>query len=96
MGYKFLDSEPAYWYEGISVKKWSTNWRLIGDAFQLGASIVLAIFIGLAIGFVLDDYCGTFPIFTLIFFGFGLAAAGKNVWREVQKLERSKNDKGSP
>lgn len=74
---------------------WGTNWKLAGDALQLGAAIVFSIFIGLGIGFLLDGYCGTFPFLTLVFFGLGLAAAAKNVWREVQKLERSEKDKRS-
>jgi ATP synthase protein I len=77
------------------VKQWGTTWRIAGDALQLGASIVFSIIIGLGIGFLLDDYCGTFPILTLVFFGFGLTAAAKNVWREVQKLERAEKDKRS-
>ena len=57
----------------------------MGDALQLGASIVLAIFIGAAFGYWLDGKFGTFPYLSIIFFLLGLAAAARNVWRAVQK-----------
>ena len=58
---------------------------MVGDALQLGLSIVLAIFIGAAFGYWLDGKFGTFPYLSIIFFLFGIAAAGRNVWRTVQK-----------
>ena len=68
----------------------------MGDALQLGASIVLAIFIGAAFGYWLDGKFGTFPYLSIIFFLFGLAAAARNVWRAVQKelnSDRPKKDR---
>lgn len=67
----------------------------MGDALQLGASIVFAIFIGAAFGYWLDGKFGTFPYLSIIFFGFGIAAAFRNVWIEVRKQLRSDKDKKS-
>lgn len=61
----------------------------MGDALQLGASIVLAIFIGAALGYWLDGKFGTFPYLSIIFFLLGIAAAARNVWRAVQKELKS-------
>jgi ATP synthase protein I len=61
----------------------------VGDALQLGASIVLAIFIGAALGYWLDGKFGTFPYLSIIFFLLGIAAAARNVWRAVQKELKS-------
>jgi len=73
--------------------KWlQTNWQTVGDSLQLGASIVIAIFLGAAIGWVLDSYCGTLPLFSIIFFFLGIGAAARNVWIEVRKQVR--RDKG--
>lgn len=69
-----------------------TTWRLVGDALQLGASIVFAIFIGAGIGYWLDGKLGTFPYLSIIFFCFGVAAASRNVWREVSKQLRANKD----
>jgi ATP synthase protein I len=75
------------------VKQIRTVWRQVGDALQLGASIVLAIFIGAFIGYWLDGKLGTFPYLSIVFFLFGVAAAARNVWIEVRKQLRIEKDK---
>jgi ATP synthase protein I len=70
-----------------------SNWQVVGDALQLGASIVLAIFIGAAIGYWLDGLLGTFPYLSIIFFFLGIAAAGRNVWIAVRKQLREDEEK---
>jgi len=79
------------------VKQWKTTWQVVGDGLQLGASIVLAIFIGAAFGYWLDGKFGTFPYLSIIFFLLGVAAAGRNVWIAVRKeLERDKKQEKAP
>jgi len=75
------------------VKKILSNWQVAGDALQLGASIVLAIFIGAGIGYWLDGKLGTFPYLSIIFFFLGIAAAGRNVWIAVRKQLREDEEK---
>jgi ATP synthase protein I len=75
------------------VKNIATNWQVVGDALQLGASIVLAIFIGAGIGYWLDGKLGTFPYLSIIFFFLGIAAAGRNVWIAVRKQLREDEEK---
>lgn len=70
-----------------------SNWQVVGDALQLGASIVLAVFIGAGIGYWLDDVLGTFPYLSIIFFFLGIAAAGRNVWVAVRKQLREDEEK---
>ena len=65
----------------------------MGDALQLGASIVLSIFIGAGIGYWIDGKLGTFPYLSIIFFCLGIAAAGRNVWIAVRKQLRADEDK---
>jgi F0F1-type ATP synthase assembly protein I len=78
----------------VFVKQWRTTWQFVGDALQLGLSIVLAIFIGLLIGWWLDDRLGTSPYLTIIFFLLGIGAAGTNVWRAVRReLNRDKAER---
>ena len=71
------------------MKRITTTWRLVGDALQLGASIVFAIFIGFGIGYWLDSKLGSFPWLTIVFFLLGIAAAVRNVLIEVRKQLRS-------
>jgi ATP synthase protein I len=70
-----------------------TNWQVVGDALQLGASIVFAIFIGAGIGYWLDGMLATFPYLSIIFFFLGIAAAGRNVWIAVRKQLREDEEK---
>jgi ATP synthase protein I len=74
------------------VKRITNTWRLAGDALQLGASIVFAIFIGFGIGYWLDGKLGTFPWLTIIFFLLGIAAAVRNVMIEIRKQLRNEKD----
>jgi ATP synthase protein I len=73
----------------------NTTWQTLGGAMQLGASIVFAIFIGAYIGYWLDGKLGTFPWMSIIFFLFGIAAAGRNVWIVVRKQLRSQKQEKS-
>ncbi len=52
---------------------------------SLGFSVALSIFIGLGIGVWLDGKFDTSPWLTLIFLGFGIAAAYRNIGLAVKK-----------
>ncbi len=52
---------------------------------SLGLSVALSIFIGLAIGVYLDRRWDTSPWLTLVFLGFGIAAAYRNIGLAVKK-----------
>ncbi|MFQ5328874.1 MAG: AtpZ/AtpI family protein [Thermodesulfobacteriota bacterium] len=52
---------------------------------SLGFSMVIATFIGLAMGFYLDRYLETSPIFTLIFMVLGIAAGFRNIYLLVKR-----------
>lgn len=63
--------------------------RLLKDLWYfsgLGISIVLATFIGLAIGYYLDNYVfDTSPWLTLIFLVLGIAAGFRNIYLAMKK-----------
>ncbi|MDH4320038.1 MAG: AtpZ/AtpI family protein [Desulfobulbaceae bacterium] len=57
--------------------------RLLGDFSTIGMSVAFSIFIGVGIGYWLDHkvFKGrTSPWLTLLFLGFGVAAAFKNLY----------------
>jgi len=54
----------------------------------LGLEMGLCVAIGLAMGLYLDRRFETTPILTLVFLGFGLAAAMKALYRTWKKAER--------
>ena len=55
---------------------------------SLGISVSLSIFIGLAIGVVLDRKFDTSPWFTLIFLAFGIAAGFRNIARVIKRARK--------
>ena len=57
----------------------SRTFREFAYYSSLGLSVSFAIFIGLAIGVVLDRKFDTSPWFTLIFLAFGIAAGFRNI-----------------
>ncbi|MDH3359746.1 MAG: AtpZ/AtpI family protein [Desulfobulbaceae bacterium] len=57
--------------------------RLLGDFSTIGMSVAFSIFIGVGFGYWLDHKVfegRTTPWLTLIFLGFGIAAAFKNLY----------------
>ena len=88
--HNFVDKDRISLLTKITlVKNVQTTWKLVGDGLQLGSSIVFAILIGAAFGYWLDGKFDTFPILSVIFFFFGIAAAGRNLWIEVRKQLRT-------
>jgi ATP synthase protein I len=59
--------------------------RVIGVASTLGLSIVLATFIGLALGLWLDDTFGTSPWLTILFLVCGIIAGFRNFFRYMSR-----------
>jgi ATP synthase protein I len=60
----------------------------LGALSAVGIAFVLAIVFGFAIGFFLDRWLGTSPLFTIVFFFFGVAAGILNVVRTADAVNR--------
>ncbi|WP_031484479.1 AtpZ/AtpI family protein [Maridesulfovibrio frigidus] len=67
---------------------------LLGNAATIGTHLVCSTFVGMAIGWYLDKWLGTKPWFLLIFLLVGIGAGFKNVFDEVQKIQRKDQRKG--
>ena len=59
--------------------------RTAGALSTVGLAFVLALVIGFWFGTLLDGWLGTRPVFTIVFFFFGLAAGVLNVYRIVSQ-----------
>ncbi len=57
--------------------------RTLGALSAVGIAFVLAVVIGFFIGYGLDRLTGLSPLFTIVFFFFGLAAGIVNVVRSA-------------
>lgn len=69
------------------------QWRDLAFGWALGLEIVFCVCIGALIGYYIDRYFQTQPWFFLLFIAFGMAAAGKAIWREVKRQEREQEKK---
>ena len=62
--------------------------RLVGLASTLGLTIVLATFIGLALGLWLDKVFNSSPWLTIVFLVFGIIAGFRNFFRYMSRRAR--------
>jgi len=65
--------------------------RQLGVYSQVGITVVCSIFIGLGIGWYLDNklFDGkTAPYLTFIFLGFGIVAGFKNLWEIFKRASK--------
>ncbi len=62
-------------------------------ASTVGFSVAFAIFIGVGIGFYLDNSFGTWPWLTLIFMVFGIIAGFKNYYRFAKRQQKEEQEK---
>ncbi len=72
------------------------HWKGIGSYATVGLEFALSVLFGLAVGRWLDGKFNTGGWLTVIWFGFGLAAGGRAIYRalvrankEAEEIERS-------
>jgi ATP synthase protein I len=59
-----------------------------GFAFRIGIELVVALAVGGGIGWLLDRWLGTLPLFLLVFFVLGAVAGLLNVFRAAKDMNR--------
>jgi len=64
----------------------------LSTAFAVGTDLVAGVAVGTFIGYYLDKWLNTTPLFFLICFFLGAIAGGYNIYRSVQK-DSIENDK---
>jgi F0F1-type ATP synthase assembly protein I len=76
------------------------DWKAVGSYGTVGLEIVLSILLGLFIGRWIDGKLETAPVFTAIWVAFGVAAAGRAVWRAWKNMQaetaREEREQGNP
>ena len=68
------------------IKKKNKDFKDFGVYLKSGVELVSAIIVALVIGFFLDNYFQTKPIFLFIFLILGFGTGIMNVFRSVKKL----------
>ena len=59
----------------------------LGAALRLSIDMVAAVAVGTGMGWLLDRWLGTLPLFLIVFFFFGVAAGFLNVFRTARKMD---------
>ncbi len=62
-----------------------------GAAFQVAIEMVATLAVSVGLGWVLDDWLETGPLFLVILFFFGAAAGGLNVYRRALQMTARMN-----
>jgi ATP synthase protein I len=57
-----------------------------GDGFQAGIEVVAGVGGGALLGWVLDGWLGTRPLFLILLFVLGAAAGLLNAWRTLRRF----------
>ena len=70
-------------------------WRSFASYAQLGTVLFACVAIGLAAGYGADAVLGTRPWLLLTGLGFGIAAAGVNLYRAIRDLSQVDGIDGS-
>lgn len=70
------------------------TWTLILNATTIGLHLVSATFVGLATGWYLDGWLETKPWLTILMLVLGVIAGFKNVYEEVQKIQKQERQDG--
>jgi F0F1-type ATP synthase assembly protein I len=73
----------------------NSSWRSLGSYGQLGTVMFGCVVVGLAAGYGADRLLGTEPWLLLVGLGFGVVAAGVNLYRAIQHLSRLDGPDGS-
>lgn len=61
----------------------------MGYAFRIGVELVAGLVVGGVIGWLLDSWLGTLPLFLILFFFLGSAAGILNVFRAARQMQRA-------
>lgn len=69
-----------------------TSGSAVGVAMRISTELVLGVFIGAGIGWYLDKWLGTIPLFLIIFFILGFAAGLRNVFRAAASMGKTATD----
>jgi len=68
----------------------------LGFAFRLATELVAGFVVGGGIGWLLDRWLGTLPLFLLVFFGLGAAAGILNVVRTAKAMNEAATKDETP
>lgn len=76
-------------------KKKNDWWQLLGMASVMGIHLVSGVIVGLVMGYYLDQWLGTKPWMLIVFLIFGIIAGYRNMFREMERIQRKEKNVSS-
>ena len=70
----------------VKEKNRDSNTTSLGKALKISSELVAAVVVGSTIGFLLDNWFDTKPLFIICFFFIGVAAGILNVFKSAKRL----------
>ena len=67
----------------------STNAASLGKALKISTELVAAVVVGTTMGYILDSWFGTKPLFIICFFIIGVTAGIMNVIKAAKRMEKN-------
>jgi len=61
----------------------------LGQGLRIGIEMVVSVAVGAGLGYLIDDWAGTSPLFMIVFLFLGFAAGIMNVLRIVRGLDEA-------
>jgi len=68
--------------------KIGTNATSLGKALKISTELVAAVVVGTTIGFLLDNWFDTKPLFIILFFFMGVSAGVLTVFKSAKKMNK--------
>tara|TARA_B110001454_G_C12546493_1_gene361739 strand:+ start:323 stop:607 length:285 start_codon:yes stop_codon:yes gene_type:complete len=65
-----------------------TNATSLGKALKISTELVAAVVVGTTIGFLLDSWFDTKPLFIILFFFMGVSAGVLSVFKSAKKMNK--------
>jgi ATP synthase protein I len=72
--------------QGLSEEERERRGSALGKAFRLSTELVAGVFVGGFLGWLLDRWFGTLPLFLVVFLLLGIAAGFLNVIRAAREM----------
>ena len=77
-------------------RKKNKHFESLGMASMMGIHLVSGVIVGMGMGYYLDKFFDTKPWLTLVFLIFGIIAGYKNMFREMQRIQRKEAEADAP
>jgi len=67
----------------------SSNAASLGKALKISTELVAAVVVGSTLGYILDNWFDTKPLFTICFFLIGVVAGILNVFKSAKRMQKN-------